>query len=103
MFNSLKEEDIHKIIDIELIALHERVENMGYHLKLDKKAKSFIADKGFDVHFGARPLKRAIQKYLEDPIADIILKKPPASGTLISVKYEKNKLRISLLQPKPKR
>ncbi len=74
LFNSLKQDDIHKIIDIELKSLYSRVNEMGYKLSLTKDAKDFIAEKGFDEKFGARPLKRAIQKYLEDPMAEEIIK-----------------------------
>lgn len=74
LFNSLKKEDIHEIIDIELESLFKRIGGMGYYLKLSDKAKDFIAEKGFDEKYGARPLKRAIQKYLEDPMAEEIIK-----------------------------
>ena len=74
LFNSLKKEDIHEIIDIELESLFKRIGEMGYNLKLSDKAKDFIAEKGFDEKYGARPLKRAIQKYLEDPMAEEIIK-----------------------------
>ncbi len=74
LFNSLKKEDIHEIIDIELESLFKRIGEMGYNLKLADKAKDFIAEKGFDEKYGARPLKRAIQKYLEDPMAEEIIK-----------------------------
>ena len=73
LFNSLDKKDIHKIIDIELKALLSRVDEMGYNLKLDEAARDFIAEKGFDSNFGARPLKRAIQKYLEDALAEEII------------------------------
>ena len=73
LFNSLQKDDIHKIIDIELKTLYERVKEMGYSLTLDQEAKDFIADKGYDVNFGARPLKRAIQKNLEDALAEEII------------------------------
>ena len=74
LFNNLKKEDIHQIIDIELKSLFSRVIDMGYKLTLTDKAKDFIAEKGFDEKYGARPLKRAIQKYLEDPMAEEIIK-----------------------------
>jgi len=73
VFNALDQEDIHKIIDIELKKLLDRVENLGYTLKLTKKAKDFIATKGYDKQYGARPLKRAIQKYVEDVLAEEIV------------------------------
>jgi len=74
IFNSLTKEDISKIIDIELVHLFKRINDLGYKSLLTDEAKDFIADKGFDASFGARPLKRAIQKYLEDPLAEEIIK-----------------------------
>ncbi|MFY7672372.1 ATP-dependent Clp protease ATP-binding subunit [Tenacibaculum sp. MEBiC06402] len=73
IFNSLEREDIHKIIDIELKKLLDRIADLGYHLNLTEKAKDYIADKGFDKQYGARPLKRAIQKYIEDALAEEIV------------------------------
>ena len=89
LFNSLQKEDIHKIIDIELKALYDRVEEMGYSLTLDQEAKDFIADKGYDVNFGARPLKRAIQKYLEDALAEEIINAHLSEGDKIKVILDK--------------
>ncbi|MCA9761326.1 MAG: ATP-dependent Clp protease ATP-binding subunit, partial [Streptococcus sp.] len=73
VFNPLEKEDIHKIIDIELKKLLERIDGLGYNLTLSDKAKDYIADKGFDKQYGARPLKRAIQKYIEDALAEEIV------------------------------
>ncbi len=73
VFNALEKEDINKIIDIELAQLYSRIDGLGYTLKLTKKAKDYIADKGFDKQYGARPLKRAIQKYIEDALAEEII------------------------------
>ena len=73
VFNSLEREEIFKIIDISLKDLYARVNELGFELELDEKAKDFIAEKGYDPQFGARPLNRAIQKYLEDPLAEFIL------------------------------
>lgn len=73
MFDQLEREDIHKIIDIELKDFFSRVNKLGFRLELSQESKDFIADKGYDKNFGARPLKRAIQKYLEDELAEIIL------------------------------
>lgn len=73
IFNSLEREDIYKIIDIELEKLYFRIKEIGYDLTLSDKAKGFIADKGFDKQYGARPLKRAIQKYIEDALAEKII------------------------------
>jgi len=73
IFNSLDKDDIFKIIDITLKNLFKRVEDLGYQLQLDELAKNFLAEKGYDPQFGARPLNRAIQKHLEDPLAEFIL------------------------------
>jgi ATP-dependent Clp protease ATP-binding subunit ClpC len=70
LFNSLSKDDIHKIIDIELAKLFSRVDDLGFKIQLTNEAKDYIADKGFDKEYGARPLKRAIQKYLEDALAE---------------------------------
>ena len=71
MFNTLSKEDINKIIELELKGLYARVNSLGFDLKITNAAKDFIAERGFDANFGARPLKRAIQKYLEDPMAEM--------------------------------
>ena len=73
VFNALEKEDIDKIIDIEMAKLYDRVKDLGYDLSLSEKAKDYIAEKGFDRQFGARPLKRAIQKYVEDALAEEII------------------------------
>lgn len=73
VFNTLEKEQIHKIINIEIEKLYQRVNNLGYHLELTQEALDFIADKGFDKQYGARPLKRAIQKYVEDLLAEEII------------------------------
>ena len=73
MFNALKKEHIFEIIDIELKGLYKRVEDLGYKLNITDKAKDFIAEKGLDIKYGARPLKRAIQKYIEDALAEEIV------------------------------
>ena len=73
VFNALEREHIHKIIDIELEKLYQRITSMGYHLELSDQAKDYIADKGFDQKYGARPLNRAIQKYVEDVLAEDII------------------------------
>src|SRR5690606_17703705 len=80
-FNSLGKEHIHQIIDITLGDLYKRMVNMGFTLELTAQAKDFVAEKGFDPQFGARPLHRAIQKYLEDPLAEFILNENPPEGT----------------------
>ena len=73
VFNALERDDIHKIIDIELDKLFKRIKDIGYDLNLTDKAKDYIAEKGFDKQYGARPLKRAIQKYIEDALAEEIV------------------------------
>lgn len=80
VFNALEKHDIDKIIDIELSKLYARIKDLGYQLTLSDKAKSYIADKGFDKQFGARPLKRAIQKYVEDALAEEIITSKIDSG-----------------------
>jgi ATP-dependent Clp protease ATP-binding subunit ClpC len=91
LFNSLEREDIHNIIDIELEGLVKRIKDLGYDIDLTKGAKDYIADKGFDIQFGARPLKRAIQKYLEDPIAEEVIQQHLSEGDTIKVKLAKSK------------
>lgn len=91
MFNHLTKEDIHKIIDIELENLYKRIIELGYQIKLTETAKDFIADKGYDAAFGARPLKRAIQKYLEDPLAEEIIQSKLTPGDTIMVDLHENK------------
>jgi ATP-dependent Clp protease ATP-binding subunit ClpC len=83
IFNSLGQEEIFKIIDITLKDVFKRLEGMNYTLSLTDEAKQFLAEKGFDPQFGARPLHRAIQKYLEDPLAEYILSENPAEGSLL--------------------
>jgi ATP-dependent Clp protease ATP-binding subunit ClpB len=95
MFNSLTQKDIHKIIDIELNGLYKRINDLGYNIKISTAAKDFIAEKGYDVQFGARPLKRAIQKYLEDEMAEVIIKATISEGDTISVGLDKSKLKIT--------
>ncbi|MEL6989485.1 MAG: AAA family ATPase, partial [Bacteroidota bacterium] len=82
IFNSLNQEHIFKIIDITLKDLYARLNGMEYTLKLSEKAKKFVAEKGFDPQFGARPLHRAIQKYIEDPLAEFILNENPTEGAV---------------------
>jgi ATP-dependent Clp protease ATP-binding subunit ClpC len=91
IFDSLKREHIHKIIDIELKSLLLRIRELGYTLELTDKAKDFIVEKGWDEKFGARPLKRAIQKYVEDPMAEEIINAKLEEGDLISLDYTDEK------------
>jgi len=100
MFNSLDKDHIHKIIDIELVKLYGRITELGYKIDLTADAKDFIADHGYDHNYGARPLKRAIQKYLEDPLAEEIIKAELSEGDTIKVALDKEKaeLVISVLK-----
>merc|ERR1711916_145336 len=88
VFNSLQREDIHKIIDITLRKLFTRITDLGYQVELTDKAKDFLADKGYDPAYGARPLNRAIQKYLEDAVAEEILKGEVAEGDTLLADYK---------------
>ncbi|MGO4821147.1 MULTISPECIES: ATP-dependent Clp protease ATP-binding subunit [unclassified Flavobacterium] len=88
VFNALEKHDIDLIIEIELKKLYARIAELGYQLKLSDKAKAFIAEKGFDKQFGARPLKRAIQKYVEDALAEEIITSKIASGDEIFMDIE---------------
>lgn len=90
VFNPLEQEDINKIIDIELEKLLMRIDGLGYKLKLTKAAKIFIAEKGFDKQYGARPLKRAIQKYIEDALAEEIITSKLKEGDKIVMDLDKN-------------
>jgi ATP-dependent Clp protease ATP-binding subunit ClpC len=94
VFNSLDKKDIHKIIDIELKKLLLRITDLGYTLNLSKKAKDFIADKGFDKQYGARPLKRAIQKYIEDALATEIVNTNLAEGDKITMDLNSKTLEL---------
>jgi len=102
MFNSLDKEDINKIIDLELTGLYDRVKSLGYTLKIASAARDFIAEKGFDANFGARPLKRAIQKYLEDPMAEILIKAGQQEGDTIYVGFNSGKSEIKIRIQKKK-
>ena len=105
VFNSLSREHIHKIIDIELSKLYNRIDGLGYKLKLSESAKDYIADKGFDKKYGARPLKRAIQKYIEDALAEEIINSKLKEGDSISINLDKktNELIIKITKQKKKK
>ena len=102
IFNALKKEDIHQIIDIELNKLFHRVTALGYTIKLTDVAKDYIAEKGYDEKFGARPLRRAIQKYLEDPIAEEIITAHLKSGDTLMVDYDSKADRMTMKVEKAK-
>lgn len=96
VFNTLEKEDINLIIEIELKKLYDRIKELGYQLNLSDKAKAFIADKGFDKQFGARPLKRAIQKYVEDTLAEEIITSKIASGDEIFMDIEEGSQELTV-------
>jgi len=103
MFDQLSKESILKIVDLELEGLYKRIEALGYHLVLTDEAKEFVASKGYDVQFGARPLKRAIQKYVEDEMVEIIMKATIAQGDTVkmTVNTEEQKLVAEVEHPAP--
>ncbi len=105
MFDPLEREDIHKIIDIELKGLYKRIHDLGYEIKVSTKAKDFIVDKGWDAQFGARPLKRAIQKYIEDELAEEIIKANLSEGDVIHIDYDakKDKIKVKIRKPRAKK
>ncbi len=102
IFDPLDREEIHKIIDIELSHLYERIHQLGYKIKVNAKAKDFIIDKGWDEQFGARPLKRAIQKYIEDQLAEEIIATNLTEGTVVNVGYDSKVDDIKITFTKPK-
>ena len=102
IFNSLSEEDIHKIIYVELEKLEKRVVEMGYKLKVTKDAIDFLAKQGYDEAYGARPLARAIQHYIEDPVADEILNGNFNEGETINITFDKEKEDIVVKPSKSK-
>ncbi len=105
LFDHLERENIHKIIDIELAGLYKRIKILGYNIAFSSKAKDFIADKGWDQQFGARPLKRAIQKHIEDELAEEIIKSKINEGDTIKIDFDlkKEKIKISILKAKVKK
>lgn len=96
VFNALEREDIHKIIDIELAKLYKRIKDIGYHLNLTDEAKDYIAEKGFDKQYGARPLKRAIQKYIEDALAEEIVNSKLKEGDSIYIELDKKNEELTI-------
>ena len=103
LFNSLSKEDIHKIIDIELAKLFSRVHDLGFKIQLTDEAKDFIANKGYDKEYGARPLKRAIQKYLEDALAEEILTSKLSEGDTVKVDFDEKNSEIKMKVTKMKK
>jgi ATP-dependent Clp protease ATP-binding subunit ClpC len=96
VFNALEREDIHRIIDIELKKLYLRIKDIGYDLQLTDKAKDYIAEKGFDKQYGARPLKRAIQKYIEDALAEEIVNSKLEEGDTIHMDLDEAKEELTI-------
>jgi ATP-dependent Clp protease ATP-binding subunit ClpC len=102
VFNSLEKEDIAKILELSVGELMSRIRQIGFDIKLTDSAKSFLADKGFDADFGARPLNRAIQKYLEDPLAEEILKTEVKDGDILIVDLDAKKEELTFKKEKKK-
>ncbi len=96
VFNALEREHIHQIIDIELAKLFNRVKDIGYNLNLTEEAKDYISDKGFDKQYGARPLKRAIQKYIEDALAEEIVNSKLEEGDSIFMDLDKENEELTI-------
>jgi ATP-dependent Clp protease ATP-binding subunit ClpC len=104
IFENLDKDDIHKIIDIELKQLYERIHGLGYKIKITKKAKDHIVEKGWDPQFGARPLKRAIQKYVEDVLAEELIKHKISENDTIHLDYDekKDEMKVKITKPAKK-
>jgi ATP-dependent Clp protease ATP-binding subunit ClpC len=102
-FNSLSKEDIGKIIDIEIEKLVERVKLLEFNLDLTETAKDHIAEKGYEPDYGARPLKRAIQKFIEDPITEEIIASNPEKGSSLTLDYNKEEDKMVVIFKKPKK
>ncbi len=94
IFNSLRQEDIHKIVEIELKKLEKRSKEIGYTLKINSSVKEYLGNEGYDEKFGARPLNRAIQKFIEDPISEEILRNEDKENTVIKITFDKVKDKI---------
>lgn len=88
IFDQLSKDSIYKIIDLELEGIKKRIEEIGYHLGISEKARNFIVEKGYDAQFGARPLKRAIQTYIEDEVAELLLNEQPSEHKTIQIEFD---------------
>ena len=97
IFNSLDEAQIFQIIDLSLANLTKRLGNMNFELKLTEEAKKFVAEKGYDPQYGARPLNRAIQKYIEDPLAEFILSESPEAGAVLEADLNEDKTKLTIM------
>ena len=97
-FNQLNEDSLNRIIEIELKGLYERIANLGYKLLIDEEAKKYIASQGYDIQYGARPLKRSIQNNLEDGLAELILNEEPNQGDTLHVTFcsEKKEIKMNI-------
>jgi ATP-dependent Clp protease ATP-binding subunit ClpC len=93
-FDQLDKESINKIVDLELSGFYQRMNTLGYTLEISEKTKAFIASQGYDVQFGARPLKRAIQKHLEDELAEIIIQSSVSEGDTIRIDFDEENKKI---------
>ena len=102
IFNSLTKENLYQIIDINLKKLYSKADEIGYSIDLTDEAKDFIIDKGYNPKYGARPLERAIQKYIEDPLAEDIINTNLKEGDSIKINVNKDKtaLKVSISKPK---
>ena len=105
MFDQLDMESIKQIIEIDLGDLYKRLQGLGYTIRITDEAKEYIASKGYDIQYGARPLKRAIQKYIEDELAEIILEKSVEEGDAITIGYDKetDKMTNTIIKKSPKK
>ena len=103
IFNSLEQKDIRRIIDLELSKLYGRLEKLGYKVELTDDAIDFIAEKGWDKDFGARPLKRAVQKYIEDLLAEMLVNKQLSEGEKVVLQLNKAKDALEGKAPKSKK
>ena len=101
MFDPLEKESIYRIIDIELSDLYRRIDALGYSLVLTPEAKEYVTTKGYDAQFGARPLKRAIQRYIEDELAEIVLLENIQPGDTITLGYDAATDRMTHTVSKP--
>ena len=96
VFDSLKKEEIIKILDVRMARMLKRIEDLGYNISITDSAKSFLADKGFDADFGARPLQRALQKYLEEPLAERVLQGTLKEGDELVVDHTEGAEELSI-------
>jgi ATP-dependent Clp protease ATP-binding subunit ClpC len=103
VFNQLEKESIEKILDLGIEKLVKRIEGVGFKIVLKPAAKEFLVEKGYDKEFGARPLGRAIQKYLEDPLAEQLLQSGIANGDLIEVDLDKKEMVLKFKNQKAKK